>query len=63
MTVSEAYIEVRKGVMKRCVFQEFRGLGGEMGNREEKNLFSNYITANALAVLIRRSETQQLKLS
>ena len=52
MTVSEAYIEVRKGVMKRCVFQEFRGLGGEMGNREEKNLFSNYITANALAVLI-----------
>lgn len=28
------------------------GLGGEMGNRERKNLFSNYITANAMAVLI-----------
>ena len=50
--MSEAYIEVRKGVMQRCVFQGFRGLGGEMGNRERKNLFSTYITANAMAVLI-----------
>lgn len=58
--MSEAF---RKGVMKMCVFQGFRGLGGEMGNREEKKPVFQLHNSKCHGCPYRRSETQQLKLS